>query len=190
MLKKLKTTLARRAKKEHYDPSRKRAAVLVPAFFKENELYIVFTKRSQTVMYHKGEISFPGGAFSTEDKDLSETALRESWEEIGIKPKDVKIIGELDTTETLTSNYVIKPYVGLIPYPYEFTKSVAEIDEIFLIPLADLMNKNKCESGYWEEDGLDDIYSYRYGGEVIWGATAIILNQLLNIIKTCRGAQQ
>ncbi len=190
MLDRLRLLLASRTKKEYYEPSRLRAAVLVPAFCKGNELHILFTKRSQEVMHHKGEISFPGGAFSREDGDLKETALRESWEEIGLKPQDVEIIGDLDTAETLTSNFVVKPYVGLIPYPYKFTTSRAEVDSIFLIPVTDLLNKDKCESGYWEKDGLDDIYSYRYKGEVIWGATALILNQLLNIIRDCRGVQQ
>lgn len=166
------------------------AAVLVPAFCKANRLHIVFTKRSHKVMYHKGEVSFPGGAFSREDKDLRETALRESWEEIGLKPRDVDIIGELDSTETLTSNFVIKPFVGLIPYPYKFIPSDDEIAEILTIPVDDLMNKRKFKSGYWEEGGFDDIYSYRYRGEVIWGATAIILSQLLKIIGDCCGVQE
>ncbi len=184
---KLKAIFAGRQKKSVANSSRMPSAVLVPLLCKDEEVHILLTKRSQKVMHHKGEISFPGGAYGEPDRDLRETAMRESWEEIGLKPRDVEIIGDLDETETWTSNYVIKPFVGLIPYPYDFTPNPREIAQILIVPLSDLL-KRKGDDG--EEYYLEDVYSYNYRGNVIWGATATILRQLLFLLESCCRAQQ
>jgi 8-oxo-dGTP pyrophosphatase MutT (NUDIX family) len=165
------------------------SAVLVPLFCKDEQVHILFTKRSENVMHHKGEISFPGGAFGSPDRELKETALRETWEEIGLNPQDVEIIGELGETETLTSNYVIKPFVGLIPYPYDFVPNPHEIAKILIVPLPAFL-KNKGSKTDEEQHGyLNDEYTYTYGDNLIWGATAIILRQLLQLLKSCCGAR-
>ena len=98
-------------------PSLARAAVLVPLFEKGENCHIVFTKRSDNVRYHKGEISFPGGVFDERDLELERTALRETDEEIGLKENDVQIIGVLDDIITVTQ-FIVTPFVGLFPYPY------------------------------------------------------------------------
>ena len=132
---------------------------------------------------HKGQISFPGGAYEEGDRTLLETALRESAEEIGLKPGDVEVLGELDDTPSLTSEYAISPFVGLIPWPYKFEINYDETDELIEVPISALLDK-KCQ---YEETGTYDgetvnTYFYRYQGTIIWGATGRILHQLLEII--------
>jgi 8-oxo-dGTP pyrophosphatase MutT (NUDIX family) len=169
---------------------RKESSVLVPVFIKDNELYILFTKRSFDVLHHKGQISFPGGAVSEADNSPLETALRESWEEIGIAPEDVKIIGRLDDALTVSSNFLIRPFVGLIPYPYKFTINPNEIIELVEVPVKSLMNKMNFKAEYQEHENEEiKVYFYKYKGKVIWGATAFILKQLLDEIEPFCGAR-
>ncbi len=143
------------------------------------------------MLHHKGQISFPGGKPHKTDFNLMETALRESWEEIGLEPEDVEIVGELDDTPTTTSGFIISPFVALIPYPYKFTKNPGEIAEILDIPLSALMDK----SSFKQESLVDDselitAYTYEYKGWIIWGATARIIKQLLDSLQSASGAQQ
>jgi 8-oxo-dGTP pyrophosphatase MutT (NUDIX family) len=190
MLDRIRETLASRERKEIFAPDRKESAILVPLYVKDSELYILFTKRSFDVAHHKGQISFPGGARSEEDNGPQDTALRESWEEIGLEPSGVEIMGELDDVLTATSNYLIHPYVGLIPHPYKFTANPNEILELIEVPVKSLLDRRN----YREEDGEDSwgvarAYLYKYKGKVIWGATAMILKQLLDTIESVCGAQ-
>jgi 8-oxo-dGTP pyrophosphatase MutT (NUDIX family) len=102
------------------------AAVLVPLYKKGEDCHLLFTKRTDRVKYHKGEISFPGGVFDEGDFELEKTALREAFEEVGLKEKDVQIIGVLDDIVT-TTEFIVTPYVGIFPYPYPFQLSKVEI---------------------------------------------------------------
>ena len=145
------------------------AAVLLPIYKKEGKYYILLTKRTENLSHHKGEISLPGGSYEKEDINLEDTALRESYEEIGIRPEDVKILGKLDDVETLTSSRLITPYVGIIPYPYDFRINEREIKELIEVPISALLNKK--ESNCWV-----------YDGHVIWGATAWILKNFLSLL--------
>lgn len=186
----LKGIFSTRTKKTIHDNSRIMSAVLVPVFCKDNEYNILFTKRSFDVPHHRGQISFPGGAYSEEDASLLETALRESWEEIGLSPRDVEVVGELDDALTATSNYIIKPYVALIPYPYNFTVNESEITEIFDVPISHLNNKlNFKKETRVDEEGYTWYYVYKYKGRIIWGATAYILKQFLDTLKSNCGVQ-
>jgi 8-oxo-dGTP pyrophosphatase MutT (NUDIX family) len=159
------------------------AAVLIPLYEKAGEHYLVVTKRTETVNDHRGQISFPGGVHQAGDESLMDTALRESWEEIGLNPKDVEILGELDSMCTFTTNYAVSPFVAAIPYPYEFKASPEEVEEIIEVPLAALLDR----SNFWEElqplqGELVPQYFYKYGDRVIWGATARILKQFLETV--------
>lgn len=159
------------------------AAVLLPIYERAGDLHLVFIKRTETVNYHKGQISFPGGRWNSEDASLMETALRESWEEIGLAPRDVDVLGELDDFATYTSNFVISPFVGVIPYPYRFRPNPEEVEEVIEVPLPVLLNR----ANYSEEDvylGSKCIiqHFYRYGDRVIFGATARILKQFLEVV--------
>ncbi len=159
------------------------AAVLLPIYEKEGEYYILFTKRTQKVEHHKGQISFPGGARHEHDRDLKDTALRETFEEIGVRPEDVTILGELDNMSTLTSNFLITPFVGIIPYPYEFIINEDEIEELVEVPLSALADeRNYREEVYIIEGAPNMGRVFEYNGRVIWGATARILKQFLDLV--------
>ena len=159
------------------------AAVLLPLYHKEGEYYILFTKRTEKVEYHKGQICFPGGARHPEDRSLADTALRETFEEIGVRPEDVEILGELDDMATITTNFLITPFVALIPYPYEFVVSSDEIEELIEVPIAALLDKGCYHEEFHVHQGRPHWgCSYRYKDEVIWGATARILKQFLDLV--------
>lgn len=154
------------------------AAVLVPLFCKEGAVHTLFTRRTDTVRHHKGQISFPGGAVHSEDRDLADTALRETYEEVGIKPEDVEVLGKLDQSRTIT-DYVITPFVGVIPHPYRYVVSPIEVDEIIEVPLSFIFDESNLDFGPFNFEGVT-LYRqyYRYDGAVIWGATLRILDQL------------
>jgi 8-oxo-dGTP pyrophosphatase MutT (NUDIX family) len=162
------------------------AAVLVPLFQKDKDCHLLFTKRSEEVKYHKGEISFPGGMVDEEDKELINTALREADEEIGLKERDVQIIGVLDDIVTITE-FIVTPIVGLFPYPYPFKVSEVEIAELIEVPLASLLEED-CfsEREIFRGGQKEVVYAYQYGKHIIWGATARILNQFLDLITSSR----
>ena len=190
MKEKLRQILASRQKMSLSGSGLIEAAVLIPVFLKDGEYHLLFTQRSDQVPHHKGQISFPGGARSQIDSSLLDTALRESWEEIGLKAKDVENLGELDDTPTTTSHFSISPFVAFIPYPYEFTLNRYEIDEIFSVPISALLYKaNKKEEYYTFGNEVFVNYSYEYEGRVIWGATARIVQQFLEVWQSVSGAQ-
>ena len=132
---------------------------------------------------HKGEISFPGGVFDKTDKSLLDTALRESQEELGIDVSDIDVLGELDDIETNT-NFIISPFVGIIPYPYEFKVNEAEIEKLLFVPLEHLLNKDSCWEESWAYKGSPySMYFYHFENNIIWGATAKIARHFLEIIN-------
>lgn len=157
----------------------KASAVLIPLFYNQGQYHVVFTRRSQEVNFHKGQVCFPGGTRDPSDSSLLQTALREAEEEIGLMAKDVEILGELDDSVTLTSDYVISPFVAFVPNSYHFKANGREIREIFSIPLSFLMD----EANFKQES-----YEYEYEGHIIWGATARILRQLVDLLKSESGA--
>lgn len=161
-----------------------RAAVLVPLFEKGQDCHIVFTKRSDNVRYHKGEISFPGGVFDEKDLELQRTALREAFEEIGLRESDVQIIGLLDDIITVTQ-FIVTPFVGLFPYPYPFELSPIEIAELIEVPLSALLDKDSfSEREIIRGTGKEVVYAYQYENHIIWGATARILKQFLELVSS------
>ena len=190
MIEHLKEALSQRQKKDLFTKRRHHvvgnptsSAVLLPLFEKDGEYHILFTKRTDTVRDHKGQISFPGGAHELEDLTLMDTALREAKEEIDLNAGDVEVIGELDDMMTLHTNYLISPYVGIIPWPYEFKTDAKEVEKLLEVPVTALLDKNNLrhETETDENGKLITGYFYNYKGDVIWGATARILTQFLDI---------
>jgi len=182
----IKKILSSRKRRVIEHPPFSHAAVLVPLFQKGGDCHLLFTKRSEQVKYHKSEISFPGGVVDEEDRELINTALREAHEEIGLKETDVQIIGLLDDIVT-TTEFIVTPIVGLFPYPYGFKVSEVEIAELIEVPLSFLLvGDNRSEREIFRGDQKEVVYFYQYGKHTIWGATARILKQFLDLISSER----
>ena len=159
------------------------AAVLIPIYDKAGKHHIVLTKRTQRMQYHKGQVSFPGGAYDEEDGDLEATALREAFEEIGVRAEDVEILGNLDDQATLTSHFIITPFVGAIPYPYDFRVNRKEVEDLIEAPVTALLDPACFSIQTPDSEGRRHPWSYyRYGNHEITGITAIILRQFLELI--------
>jgi len=183
MEKKIKEILACRGKACIEDPRFRRAAVLIPLFKKNGKYHILFTRRTDKVEHHKGQISFPGGRQDEKDKDLLTTALREAREEMGIEKKDVRILGELDDICTATTDFCVSPFVALIPYPYPFKVNSREIEEVIEVPLSVLLDESRFRQELHKGDGKPFlVYFYQHKDHTIWGATATILKQLLDLL--------
>lgn len=163
----------------------KQAAVLVPLLYRDDEHYLILTRRTEKVLHHKGEISFPGGARDPQDHDLLETALRETEEEIGIPASNVRILGTLDDTFTLVSGFVVTPYLGVVHYPYYPKINATETKEILEIPFSFFYE----EKNYWEGNFVVQnkrIRSYFFQWQpdtMIWGMTAYIIKSLCMILR-------
>jgi 8-oxo-dGTP pyrophosphatase MutT (NUDIX family) len=159
------------------------AAVMLLLYPKDGEFCVLLNKRSMTVEHHKGEMSFPGGARDPEDSDYEDTALRETEEEMGIGRDDITILGRLDDNVT-RSNFLVKVFVGTIPYPYEFNPSSHEIAEVVEIPIGVLRNPATLRWDSRIENGERiAVRSYGYQQHLVYGATAKILDQFLDIIE-------
>lgn len=170
-----------RRKRHIVDPDLVSAAVLLPIYRKDGQYHILLIRRTETVKKHKGEISFPGGVYEERDGSLLETALRESAEEIGLKAGDVEILGELDDEVSVTTNYVISPFIAAIPWPYRFRLDRRETEEIIEAPIDSLLKSNYLRPEIINGETVTADY-YKYRDRIIWGATARILNKFLAIL--------
>jgi 8-oxo-dGTP pyrophosphatase MutT (NUDIX family) len=183
----IRDLLNRRSPKaiEQHGASYRRAAVLVPLFKAASEYRVLFTKRTDRVEAHKGQISFPGGRIEDEDGSPLETALREADEEIGLSRKDVTVLGQMDDARTVSSNYIVYPFVGLIPYPYDFKTSVQEVKELIEVPFQVFLSGDSGgeNTPVVYEGATYHALAYHYRGEVIWGATARIMQNLIDVVK-------
>ena len=159
------------------------AGVLLILFERDGEHWIILNKRTQNVEHHKGEICFPGGRKDTSDKDLTETALRETWEEMGIQASDINVLGVLETTRT-TTGYEITPTVALVSHPYEYNIENDEVEEIIEIPLSILFSRcARRDEAKLLAGQVVNQPAYQYGGNLVFGATARILNNFADTIS-------
>ena len=164
-------------------PGKTVAAVLVPLLAVDGEPSLLFTRRSNLLPHHQGQIAFPGGGHDPEDPDLAATALREAQEEIGLDPADVRLLGPLDDLETVATRFVITPFVGVAPHPYDFRPSPDEVDLIFTVPLGRLEAPDALRRELWDFGGRKvPIDVYAVDGHVIWGATQRITQNLLAVL--------
>jgi|WetSurSiteA1Bulk_404760.scaffolds.fasta_scaffold41778_2 8-oxo-dGTP pyrophosphatase MutT (NUDIX family) len=165
------------------DEHRIKAAVLIPLFKQEGIWRVLFTRRSQNVQDHKGQVSFPGGAFEWLDENLEATALRETEEEIGIPREKITVLGRMEPFASI-SNFLITPVVGVLEYPFDVRIAVEEVDKVFSIELAWLTDKDNREvRDYTRSNGsVEKVLFFReYEGELVWGITARILSQFLEL---------
>jgi 8-oxo-dGTP pyrophosphatase MutT (NUDIX family) len=159
------------------------AAVLIPLYVREKALFTLFTKRTELVEHHKGQISFPGGAWSDADANLWETAIRETEEEIGVPRAGVRILGALPKLETVT-DFEVSPFVGAIPWPVEFAPHAGEVESIIEVPVAYLLDPKVVEELPVKWNGRQfQTLVYHYKGHAIWGATARILADFLAALR-------
>jgi len=166
-------------------PEKTVAAVLVPLLTVDGEPHLLFTRRATTLPHHQGQVAFPGGTSDPGDSDLAHTALREAHEEVGLQPSDVHLLGALDDIETLSSRFVITPFVGTVPHPYGWTPSPREVDAIFTVPIRLLESPDVRRRELWDFGGQRmPIDLFAVDGHVIWGATERITRNLLEILRS------
>jgi 8-oxo-dGTP pyrophosphatase MutT (NUDIX family) len=159
------------------------AAVLIPLFLKDGEYYILFTKRAANMTLHRGEISFPGGVSHPEDRDILQTALRETWEEVGIAPGEVEILGVIDDFLSI-HNFLVTPHVGFIATELRLRINPDEIERIVEVPLSYLLTPGTFQLREWSWQGRTiPLLFVLYGKDSIWGLTAAMLKQFLEIIS-------
>ena len=152
----------------------RRAAVLIPLICKDDTWQILFTRRSDTVHDHKGQVSFPGGAVDPKDLNPIEAALREANEEIGLMSDNVCVLGKMNDFPTI-SRYLVTPVVGRIQKPFEMRLSPGEVSRVFAIPIKWLVNRSNWEEKPYQTSS-GEVHRVKffkeYDGEILWGITA------------------
>ena len=164
-----------------------RAGVLVLIYPWDDGYYLVLTRRTSHVAHHQAQISFPGGQMDKHESSV-ETALREAAEELNIAPSEVRILGELTPLYIPPSNYCIYPVVAVAERRPEFRPSPHEVAEVIEVPLAHLLDSRNVKREEWPLRGMKvTVPFYFFGGHKIWGATAMVLAELLDLIAELRG---
>jgi 8-oxo-dGTP pyrophosphatase MutT (NUDIX family) len=161
------------------------AAVLIPLYHDQSGWNLLFTRRTETVESHRGQVSFPGGQIEDEDRNAMEAAVREACEEIGICPDDVEVLGEMNSLMTVTQ-FLVTPVVGTIKWPSELIINQEEVAKVFGVPLAWLSQPENVEVQMREPlipGRKVPVYFFKpYDGETIWGVTARITVELLRTL--------
>ncbi len=161
------------------------AAVLLALVWWKEEWQLVFTRRTETVEYHKGQVSFPGGGCEVHETTPEETALREAEEEIGLRRGDIRILGRMNDVATVTG-FRIMPVIGVMKWPFEYKLEPAEVVRVFVIPITWLADRNNWDERPFTVDGLPRsfpvIIYHPYDGEILWGASARITQNFLNVL--------
>jgi 8-oxo-dGTP pyrophosphatase MutT (NUDIX family) len=158
------------------------AAVLVP-IVDRSEPHLVFAKRTERVGHHRGQISFPGGVVDPDDGSFLDAALRECEEEIGLPRRAVEALGTLDDVETVATQFVVTPFVGLVRGPVAWQPDGEEIERVIEVPWSALTDPRRFRVEHWERGGVRrPVYFYEWENDTIWGATARILKHYLDVI--------
>ena len=173
----LQSRAAKTLSGNHY----KLAAVLMPIQERPDGDYLVLTKRAERLNHHSGQVAFPGGRVDADDRGELEAALRESHEEIGLDPSQVRVLGRLDQV-TAAYDFVVTPFVGVIPPSYQFRLNPTETEAVFSVPIAALMEP-KCLSvaAHLSSRG-EPVYHFYIDCWDIWGATARIILQFFELV--------
>lgn len=172
--------LTTRAPKLLDNPQARSAAVLMPLWEDQGQAQVVFTKRTESLPTHAGQISFPGGATDPDDPDLAFTALRETCEEIGVCLDAAQVVVQLDQMVTVT-NFLVTPFVGVLEPGVEFQPNPDEVERLVVVPLAKVLDRKAYQPTQVTWQGMEFYHeALNHNGDVIWGATARILLSLLD----------
>tara|TARA_B100000809_G_C15139312_1_gene532264 strand:+ start:1453 stop:2088 length:636 start_codon:yes stop_codon:yes gene_type:complete len=173
----------------HYSKSKKThriGAVIVLIYSKNNELYFIVTQRHEYNGSHSGQISLPGGKYEEIDGDTQQTALRETNEEIGVAQSSIDVIASLCELYIPPSNFLVHPYVGVVKDDILFKRDEFEVKEIIEVPLSFLLETKVIKKPLTELTKTANYEEYcpcfEFEGKIIWGATAMILNELRRIL--------
>lgn len=184
-LKTIKLTIRNYTPNKLDDDTSAQGAVIVPIYSKENDLFMLFTKRTEALSSHKGQISFPGGKQEENDKTLFDCAIRETHEEIGLERNKIELFGEIDQIKTFGSNVLLTPFVCKVDYPFNLEINENEVAEIIEVPFKELFNRDNWDVKKVMLADVKErhIYYFHYKKWVIWGATGRIVNQFISLFK-------
>ena len=172
--------------KKELDGVETRAAVLIPIIIRNNEPMILLTERSPHLSSHSGQISFPGGRFSNVDQSLVNTAKRETEEEVGIKERDIDVLGTFPEYCTI-SGYRVTPVTALIDSQATYTLNADEVKRVLELPMKYLLNPRNFILRSWESDqGRRHFYSIAFENYFIWGATAAMLRNFYSFLVAAK----
>jgi len=178
----VQSCLAEHAPNERVDTNLKPAAVLVPLIERTpgGSLDVLFIRRSDGIGMHAGQVAFPGGSCEPSDEDGWQTAIREASEEVGLPPERVERIGRLDDYKTIT-DFHVSPFVGLVHGDFEVIPDPTEVADVFRVPLDELFTM-RLDTHTWPHIPGVRFQVFRYGEQVIWGATAEMLKSFLSLL--------
>ena len=178
----VQSCLAGRTPSEREDTKLKPAAVLIPLIERApgESLEVLFIRRSDGAGIHAGQVAFPGGSCEVSDEDGWQTAIREASEEVGLPPERVEYIGRLDDYQTIT-DFHVSPFVGLVHGDFEVIPDPTEVADVFRVPLDELFTM-RLDTHIWPHIPGVRFQVFRYGDQVIWGATAEMLKSFLSLL--------
>ncbi len=164
-------------------PEARQAAVLVPVFEEDGLARLVLTRRSTDLPSHQGEVAFPGGKVH-DDETFEAGALREAYEEVGIPPENVDLVGPLQELATVAGRFSLAPFVGLLPGRPTLVPNPGEVARTFDVSIAELFEPDVYHQERWDIPGIDDraMHFFDVAQETVWGATARILYELLTLV--------
>jgi 8-oxo-dGTP pyrophosphatase MutT (NUDIX family) len=166
------------------DENTRSSAVLILIYPQKGEFFVPFIQRPKYDGKHGGQISLPGGKKENNDENLVRTALRETQEEIGIKATDIHVLGALTEVFIPVSNFLVQPYVGFITYSPEFFPDAREVEKIIHTPLTYLQKDDlKSRRKIWVEKTEMEVTGFTVDDEWVWGATALIMSEFIEILK-------
>lgn len=163
------------------------SGVMILFFVNDNEeLCIVFIRRSDYVGIHAGQMGLPGGRYEEKDENTMQTALRETFEEIGIEPEKIKVIGRLTGLYIPPSNFHVDPYIGFLAEKPDYKIDTREVKNVVELKVSDFFSANAIQWKDFKTHGSEKLTSapfYKIGETEIWGATAMIISELLDMLK-------